>query len=544
MILLPACVFAATLAAPSPVPTMPLTGLTPSKYFPDLCVYRYSVRTRSAECQRLCDQGLGYFYSYVWMESARCFESALRHDPDCAFAWLGLHRAIDKWGKGTNPAPNPFLAVAGAAWHAKLPDRFGKSVKDFSLDQARRLMPTANHREQLLIRAKLEERGMWPGVKPDERTKKAQATLDELLTLYDDDEEGWYARALIAEGSNAKAPLYKALLRINPRHPGANHELVHFYENIRRPALGWPFAEGYMASSPGLPHAFHMQAHLAMRVGKWQHTTDWSARAYAMEKEYHARQGVKPADDHQFRHHMETLTRALVHDGRFSEADQVRSDAAGYKYQFYPEWFRMSVARGDWAAAKKIADTSRKSDKLTAAYYDAVIALERGDGPAATAAVDVLRQAGQSRKGSKANEHRLWETQGRLMCQTGQGEAGVKLLKRVVDKTKDDYAHHAWAGGAYFMEAWGVAALEAGRATDAEEAFQEALAHDAGSVRGALGMWALCQRLGREDEANRFLRVARRCWAKADPRDFERLQTSYAKKATTLPGSGIAAAGE
>ena len=51
------------------------------------------------------------------------------------------------------------------------------------------------------------------------------------------------------------------------------------------------------------------------------------------------------------------------------------------------------------------------------------------------------------------------------------------------------------------MESWGVGALEAGNAVDAEEAFQEALAHDAGSVRGALGLWALCDRLGRTEEA-------------------------------------------
>src|SRR5205814_6185036 len=118
---------------------------------------------------------------------------------------------------------------------------------------------------------------------------------------------------------------------------------------------------------------------------------------------------------------------------------------------------------------------------------------------------------------------------GRLMCQTGQGEAGVKLLRRTIDKTKDDYFHHSWGGGAYYMEAWGTAALEAGLAAEADEAFQEALAHDAGSVRGALGMWALCQRVGRADEAERYLKVARRCGARADPKDFARLAAGYAR---------------
>ena len=113
-----------------------------------------------------------------------------------------------------------------------------------------------------------------------------------------------------------------------------------------------------------------------------------------------------------------------------------------------------------------------------------------------------------------------------------------------MDKTKNDYGHHAWGGGAYYMEAWGVAALEAGCAAEAEEAFQEALAHDAGSVRGALGLWALCERLGRAEEAERYLKVARRCWAKADPRDFERLRDELARKAANVPAPSVAAAGE
>ena len=66
---------------------------------------------------------------------------------------------------------------------------------------------------------------------------------------------------------------------INPLHPGANHELVHIYEGTQRPALGWPHAEKYIESSPGIPHAWHMQAHLAMRLGKWDKTTDRSASA-------------------------------------------------------------------------------------------------------------------------------------------------------------------------------------------------------------------------------------------------------------------------
>jgi hypothetical protein len=84
------------------------------------------------------------------------------------------------------------------------------------------------------------------------------------------------------------------------------------------------------------------------------------------------------------------------------------------------------------------------------------------------------------------------------------------------------------------MEAWGEAALDCGNATEADEAFQEALAHDSGSVRGALGMWAVCERQGRSDEAERYLKLARKCWTRAESQDFERLKAAMAKKAEKI----------
>jgi hypothetical protein len=531
------------VAPASPGPgKMPLTGLAPAKPMFDACVYRYGVGTTNPQCQAFVNQALGMYYSYVWIEAARAAETALTHDPECAYAWLVLHRSLEKWGKGSAaPKASGLAGALGGPGFATLPDRLTKSAVDASLEAARKLMPKASDREQLLIRSRLEEKGMWPGVGPDERKKKAAATLDELLTLYDD-EEGLFWRAQLADGTNGKAPFFRALLRVNPLHPGANHELVHFFENIKRPALGWPHAEGYVASSPGIPHAFHMQAHLGMRIGKWGVTTDWSRKAVELEVEYHRYQGVTPGEDHQFSHHLETLTRSLVHDGRYAEAADLKAKAEGYKYNYRPEWFRLAVGRKDWGAARAAVDQFRRTDKAGGAYYGAVLSLEKGETEQAGREVDTLRQLQQSKKGDKKLEQRLWEVQGRHLCQKGDGEAGLKLLRKLVDATKNDFGHHAWGNGAVHMEVWGVGALEAGNARDAEEAFQEALAHDAGSARGALGLWALCGRLGRAEEAERYLKVARRVWAKADPADFAALQADMARRAANVPKPTAAAA--
>jgi tetratricopeptide (TPR) repeat protein len=499
---------------------MPRTKLKPAVYIPDLCVYRYRVGTRSEDCQKFVDQSLGYFYSYVYIEAARSAETAIRHDPDCAFAWLVLHKGLEKWGQGDATA---------------------------ALKKAQELMPKAGHREQLLITARLHEKGLLGVTAADQRKKSAAATLDELLSIYDDDEEAWFARASLLGGFQGGptegVPYYKALLRINPLHPGANHELVHFYDNGKRPALGWPYAEGYIASSPGIPHALHMQAHLAMRIGKWDKTTDRSSRAIELQREYHRVQEVRPNQDHQYSHHLETLTLSLVHDGRFREVQEVRNEAEKNGYRFTLPWFRASLGQRNWTDAENLLAQQRKSDKGLAAYMGALLCLERGDTARAAAEVDVLRQFQQTKRGDRRLEQRLWEVQGLLQCATGAGPEGLKVLQRTIEKTKDDYYHHAWGGGAYFMEAWGVGALDAGDAAVAEEAFLEALAHDAGSAKAAAGLEALCARVGRMDESRKFGTLARRLWSKADSLDVEALRTDMARRAEHISVSSAAAAG-
>jgi len=133
----------------------------------------------------------------------------------------------------------------------------------------------------------------------------------------------------------------------------------------------------------------------------------------------------------------------------------------------------------------------------------------------------VLQHMFQTGKSNKQLEYRLWETQGLLLCQTGGVEGGLKLLWKTVERSKDDYGHHAWGNGAYFMEAWGTAALLGGQAETAEEAFLEALAHDPGSARAALGMEVLCERQGRSEEAARYAELAHRCWQRADANALE-----------------------
>jgi len=472
---------------------LPITGLAPAKITPNLCLLSYRISTRSPECQAHFDQGLGYFYSYVYMEAARSFETAARYDPDCPIVWWGLSRALEKQSRAGNQSQ--------------------------ALQKAQDLLPRATLRERLLITSRLQEKGKLTGGK-----SAAIRTLEDLITLYEDDEEAWYARALLADNGVQRVVLYKALLRINPLHAGATHELVHFYETFRRPALGWIYAENYIRSSPGIPHALHMQAHLATRIGKWDKTSDRSARAVELERAYHKEMNVSPRQDDQYGHHLDTLMMGLVHDGRFKEARAIKAEAQANGYRHNMPWFRLHLAERDWAEALKIAEQMRRGDAGTASYMAALVYLHKGDAAKVAAEIETLKKGGGGGRpgGNRRPEARVWETEGWLKCQKGDVDGGLKLLQQAVDRTKNDYGHHAWGNGALYMETWGIAALQAGRADVAEEAFLEALAHDPGCVRAALGLQVLCERQKRTEEMARFADVARRYWKKADPGCLEK----------------------
>src|SRR5262249_3514683 len=167
--------------------------------------------------------------------------------------------------------------------------------------------------------------------------------------------------------------------------------------------------------------------------------SDRSARAVELERAYHKEMNVKPNEDYQFPHHLEVLAISLIHDGRFQEARALMKEIKGYGFNFPERWFRLHLAERAWDDALQIAAGLRKNDKLTASYMAALVYLKKGESRRAAPEVEVLRQAYQANKTDRNLELRLWEVQGLLLCQTGAPDAGVKLLFRTVERTKNDY---------------------------------------------------------------------------------------------------------
>ncbi len=96
--------------------------------------------------------------------------------------------------------------------------------------------------------------------------------LSTLGTAVDGRDERIYMRA---------AAVGMRYYRIEPRHPGLLHYLIHSYDDPVHAPLGLPMARAYDQVAPGAEHALHMPTHIYHPLGLWQEAVDANRRSVA-----------------------------------------------------------------------------------------------------------------------------------------------------------------------------------------------------------------------------------------------------------------------
>jgi hypothetical protein len=485
--------------APSvtPAPTKPVAKLeTAPKFFPGLGNLSHRVTTTSSLAQAYYEQGLRCWHAYVTPTAIPDFQYAANLDPTCAMAYWGLSLA--------------------------LPESGGVMASKDAANRALELAANATDRERRFCAARVLE------LSGDGARESFLDALDSAIAAYPEDVELWIWRGKALGKYNGDVPLegmpYElAAYRMHPEHPSPNHELIHAYEVVDRPVLGWPYTVGFEQSAPNMPHAHHMMAHLAMRLGRW----DEALRCTRMSVQK-SREGFPELEA---RHHIDVMMRALAHEGLFREAlaqpDTYRDGIA---------WARMLRLKNDLPALAAWAAQREKDHSPDGPYVDALVKLDQGKLDAAAWLVAMA----EARYRAYPNEfYRYAEVKGRYLVQRGKPDEGLKLLREAGAKAVKDAGLHSWGGGSYMLEVWGETALRAGRGDEAEEAFLEALAHEHGSVIGALGMQVVSELRGQSPLAQHYERRAAAIWKRADPgalsAQLARLRSLAPRAAATTP---------
>jgi len=85
-----------------------------------------------------------------------------------------------------------------------------------------------------------------------------------------------------------------AVLKLNPRHPFANHLYIHAIEASPHPERADAAADRLRELQPGLAHNVHMPSHIDIRRGRWHEAIATNAKAVEADKRHRKATGDRP----------------------------------------------------------------------------------------------------------------------------------------------------------------------------------------------------------------------------------------------------------
>src|SRR5438034_9814803 len=259
-------------------------------FFEGLGSYSRRVTTDSPEAQRYFNQGLAFLHGFNHGAAIRSFQEAARLDPNCAMAHWGIALAC---GPHINLTVMPPPAME-MAWN--------------ELKRAQQNAEQGSPVERDLIEA-LSHR--YANSQPPDRAPLDQAYADAMRTVWqtypnDPDVGVFFAEAMMdlrpwnqwtpqgqpTPGTDEILATLDAVLKLNARHPFANHLYIHANEASLHPERATAAANRLRTLQPGVAHNVHMPSHIDIRCGRWHQAVDTNLRAIAADRRY--RQIVGP----------------------------------------------------------------------------------------------------------------------------------------------------------------------------------------------------------------------------------------------------------
>jgi tetratricopeptide (TPR) repeat protein len=485
---------------------------------------REQITSESKSAAEFYNQGLNYLESFVWIEAARSFHQALRHDSNLAMAYLGLSYVSS--GIERPPDARKFLEKAKSL-SANLSDRELRriNIREKQLDAIEHLTDREKH-------------AMY------------KKEIDDALARYVDDPQLWVLRGNAEEttaagrgqrGGAATVAFYNQVLWLVPDHATAHHYLVHTYETIGQIDKALEHGAYYAKLSPSIPHAAHMWGHDLRRNGHVDDAIQQFLKTDSLERAYYKAEKMEPGFDWHHGHNLDLLAGSYQHKGQMKKAEKTLREGdelvvwdayAAFRQRELPTFF---LHRGKYKAALKFAQEMTRSahpQARTVGYAisgQASIGLDQMEDAKKMlqqAAME-LQQVPEVTPGIIPNRGMVepWVTSLRaeILFRTTERKEGQALLKNVQQRLRAIPGPDAWTQTLFRLEAIAKTARDVGDWELAEFTAEQMMQHDSAFGGSRLAMALVLLHKGDAERAAKELQTARNFWRDADP-DLPELQ--------------------
>jgi tetratricopeptide (TPR) repeat protein len=477
-----------------------------------------AITTASKEAQAFYDQGLNYLESYVWIEASRSFHQALRTDPKCAMAYLGL--SYVQTGLDNADGAKHYLTIA-------------KELASGVSDRERKRIEIRE--KQLAAIDDLQDAALLLAYKK---------CIDDALATNLGDVEFWILRGNAEEanatgrgqrGGASSVAFYQQVLSLVPDHATAHHYLVHSYETIGHIDEALAHGKEYARLAPAIPHAAHMWGHDLRRVGRVDDAITQFKKADRLENAYYAAEKIDPAFDWHHAHNLDLLASCYEHKGQMKEAERIFRASAELKPVSAYRAFNMRELPAFLINRERYGEAIEVARELTTTEYAqgrcvghalaGQAFLATGDSSSARTELDAARKelaaVPEVSRGIDPSRSMVapWVDglRGELLLRSGQTEEGRAVLKDVVKKLRSALGPDAWSQGLFRLESMARSAMAAGDWELADFLAAQMLDHDAAYGGSHYTRALVLQHNGDESAAAKEVNMARRYWRDADP---------------------------
>lgn len=449
-------------------------------------------------------RGLALLHDFEYPSAAGHFRKAQEIDPAFAMAYWGEAMTLTHpiWFQQDLPAARAVLQRLGAT----------------PFDRAARA-PTLRERDYLGAIEILYGEGS-----KDERDNRYADAMMTLHGRYPDDVDATAFAALALLGTShhgrdfatymRAAAMLEEVFPTHQRHPGVLHYLIHSYDDSIHAPLGMRAARLYGTVAPQAGHALHMTSHIFIALGMWDDVIAANRQAIAVVNGQRASRKQQPAD---CGHYPIWLHYAYLQQRRFDDAAKAleacrvsaldvpfesagEMDARESRFASLGEMRAHQLASGGPAVPSfAVPDGIPYANARFLMVYGDVLAAVGDRGKLQTAVERLRSLAGDSAAGRHGGmsgtrddgRHpvMLQESEALLLLASGKREEAITMMqKTTVAERSMPFEFGPPPVPKPASELLGDLLLSAGRNTDAEAAYRDALSRAPGRAASVKGL--------------------------------------------------------